>query len=420
MQTASNRHLWSVVAIAAVHGLVHAFSIFLSPLNDEIRRYFLADSVATITAFKSTYLITYAASNLFFGFMTNRISARRTLSVGLAVNGAAIACFAFVPPSGAGLMHALWLLAAVGGGVYHPVANVLITRLFPEGKGRVIGFTGTGAAVGFALGPLLTTGLTAAFGLDWQSVALIFGLFGVGASIWVYATVQDAERAIPQQARAARAVGAAGAAGAAGVAPTPAAAAGLKAIAGVLVAVVVIAGTREMAMWSVLDISDFFLLRLLEGPGYTGFYLFLLYVPGIIVQPLAGGLSDAIGRRWLATAAFVIYGASVAAVGVLPPAIVFLAYLGMGVGQAASIPTIEAFVADVAGPELRGAAYGVFFTAGIALGALGPGGAGLMIDTLGGGLDAFRLVFAFLGGAVLIAACFIPRFIATRADARRA
>ncbi len=417
MQTASNRHLWSVVAIAAVHGLVHAFSIFLSPLNDEIRRYFLADSVATITAFKSTYLVTYAASNLLFGFLTNRISARRTLSVGLAVNGAAIACFALVPPSGLGLMHALWLLAAMGGGVYHPVANVLITRLFPEGKGRVIGFTGTGAAVGFALGPLLTTGLTVTFGLDWQSVALIFGPFGVVASIWVYATVQDAERAIPQPARP---VGATGAAGAAGAAPTPAAAAGLKAVAGVLVAVILIAGTREMAMWSVLDISDFFLLRLLEGPGYTGFYLFLLYAPGIIVQPLAGGLSDAIGRRWLATAAFVIYGGSVAAVGLLPPAIVFLAYLGMGVGQAASIPTIEAFVADVAGPELRGAAYGVFFTAGIALGALGPGGSGLMVDTLGGGLDAFRLVFAVLGGAVLLAACFIPRVIPARADVRRA
>jgi MFS family permease len=271
--------------------------------------------------------------------------------------------------------------------------------------------------VGFALGPLLTTGLTAAFGLDWQSVALIFGLFGVLASIWVYATVQDAERAIPQQARAASAARAAGAAGAA---PTPAATAGLKAIAGVLVAVVLFAGLREIAMWSVLDISDFFLLRLLEGPGYTGFYLFLLYLPGIIVQPLAGGLSDAIGRRWLATAAFVIYGGSVAAVGILPPSIVFLAYLGMGVGQAASIPTIEAFVADVAGPELRGVAYGVFFTAGIALGALGPGGAGLMVDTLGGGLDAFRLVFALLGGAVLIAACFIPRFIPARADVRQA
>ncbi|MFP4375311.1 MAG: MFS transporter, partial [Spirochaetaceae bacterium] len=192
MQTGSTRRLWSIVAIAAVHGLVHAFSIFLSPLNDEIRRYFLADSVATITAFKSTYLATYAASNLFFGLLTNRISARRTLSVGLAVNGAAVACFAFVSPSGVALMHALWLLAAIGGGVYHPVANVLITRLYPEGKGRVIGFTGTGAAVGFALGPLMTTGLSSALGLDWQGVALVFGLFGVLASLWVYATVEDA------------------------------------------------------------------------------------------------------------------------------------------------------------------------------------------------------------------------------------
>jgi MFS family permease len=389
-----------VVAIAAVHGLVHAFSIFLSPLNDEIRQYFLADSVATVTAFKSTYLATYAASNLVFGLLTNRISARRTLALGLALNGAAVAAFSLVPSTSPGWMHALWLIAAAGGGVYHPVANVLITRLYPTGKGRVLGFTGMGAAVGFALSPLVTTGLTAWLGLSWQQVALLFGLFGVIVAGWVYAIVRDVDAETPAFAPAARS-----------------SRTGLTAIAGVLIAVILISGTREMAMWSVLDISDFFLLRLLERTGFTGFYLFLLYAPGIIIQPLAGGLSDVVGRRWLATGSFVIYGASVAAAGLLPAQIVFLAYLGMGIGQAATIPTVEAFVADVAGPELRGVAYGAFFTAGIALGALGPGGTGALVDGLGGGLPAFRVVFLVLGGLVLLAAVFAPAVISGRGHA---
>ncbi|MFP4067966.1 MAG: hypothetical protein ACLFS5_10770, partial [Spirochaetaceae bacterium] len=76
-----------------------------------------------------------------------------------------------------------------------------------------------------------------------------------------------------------------------------------------------------------------------------------------------------------------------------------------------TIPIIEAYVAVVAGPELRGAAYGLFFTTGIALGALGPGGTGLLVDTLGGGLDAFRLVFGALGILVFVAAGFIPLVI---------
>lgn len=404
-----------MVAIAAVHGLVHAFSIFLSPLNDEIRRYFLADSVATVTAFKSTYLATYAASNLLFGLLTNRISARRTLALGLAVNGAAVAAFALVPPTGAGWMHALWLLSAVGGGVYHPVANVLITRLYPEGKGRVLGFTGMGAAVGFALSPLMTTALRAGLGFSWQQIALLFGLFGVAVSVWVYAVVRDVEAPAPAYAAGGVAGGAAGEGrGAAGRAT------GLAAVAGVLIAVILISGTREIAMWSVLDISDFFLLRLLGTTGATGFYLFLLYVPGVVIQPLAGGLSDVLGRRWLATVSFAVYGASVAAAGVLPPEIVFLAYLGMGIGQAATIPTVEAFVADVAGPELRGVAYGAFFTAGIALGALGPGGTGALVDGLGGGMGAFRVVFLALGGLVIAGAALAPFVISGRAHARQA
>mgnify|MGYP006267754977 CR=1 FL=1 len=390
----------SVVAIAAVHGLVHALSIFLSPLNDEIRRYFLADSVATVTAFKSTYLATYAASNLLFGLLTNRISARRTLALGLAVNAAAVAAFAVVPPEGVGWMHALWLVAAIGGGVYHPVANVLITRLYPQGKGRVIGLTGTGAAIGFALSPLMTTGLTAAIGLGWQDVALAFGIFGMAAAVVVYAVVRD----VPAGAEAPGAA-----------TPAPARLAGLGAIGGVLIAVVLISGAREMAMWSVLDISDFFLLRLLGNGGRTGFYLFLLYAPGIVVQPLVGGLSDTLGRRWLATGAFAFYGVSVAAAGLLPGSLAFIPYLAMGIGQGATIPIMEAFVADVAGPELRGAAYGVFFTAGIALGSVGPGGTGVVVDALGGGLDAFRLVFGVLGVLVVLGACFIPRVIPGRA-----
>ncbi|MFP3959414.1 MAG: MFS transporter, partial [Spirochaetaceae bacterium] len=427
VQTIPTRTGWSVVAIAAVHGLVHAFSIFLSPLNDEIRRYFLADAVATVTAFKSTYLATYAVSNLVFGLLTNRISARRTLALGLGLNGAAVAAFALVSPSGVLWMHGLWLMAAVGGGVYHPVANVLITRLYPRRKGRVIGLTGMGAAVGFALGPLFTTALSSWAGLGWQSVALIFGCFGIAAAAWVYVVVRDAPEGSfsVEEARAAGApTDAAAAAPLSSTRPrfggsrdagpgSPAfgGVAGLASIGGVLAAIIVISGAREMAMWSVLDISDFFLLRLFDGPGRTGLFLFLLYAPGIVIQPLAGGLSDALGRRWLATGSFALYGASVAVAAILPAPLVFLAYLGMGIGQAATIPIIEAYVADVAGPELRGAAYGLFFTTGIALGALGPGGTGLLVDTLGGGLDAFRLVFGALGILVFVAAGFIPLVI---------
>ena len=73
--------LISLVVISAIHGINHTFSIFLSPLNEEIRLFFGATSISAITAFKTTYLFVYAMSNLVTGLLANRLSARLVLSV---------------------------------------------------------------------------------------------------------------------------------------------------------------------------------------------------------------------------------------------------------------------------------------------------------------------------------------------------
>ena len=136
--------LLSLIITGCIHGMIHTLSIFLSPLNVEVARYFNLESIAGVTAFKTSYLLMYALSNLVFGALTNRISARFALGIGTIVNGAAIMAFRLVSPDGIVFMHLLWILAAVGGGVYHPVANVFITRLYPQRKGWALGVTGMG------------------------------------------------------------------------------------------------------------------------------------------------------------------------------------------------------------------------------------------------------------------------------------
>ena len=148
--------LLSLIITGCIHGMVHTLSAFLSPLNVEVARYFSLESITGVTAFKTSYLLMYAVSNLIFGALTNRISARFALGLGIIVNGAAIMAFRLVPPDGLLVMHLLWILAAIGGGAYHPVANVFITRLYPDKKGWALGITGMGAGIGFAFGPFLT------------------------------------------------------------------------------------------------------------------------------------------------------------------------------------------------------------------------------------------------------------------------
>lgn len=410
--------LTALIVATVLHGMIHGYSIFLSPLNEQMRRFFAADTITAITAMKTTYLVVYAMGNLFFGALTNRLSARHTLAAGMVVNGLAVAAFSRVHSDGIVHMHILWTLAALGGSVYHPIANVLITRLYPNRKGMVLGVTGMGAAVGFAFAPLLTSFLSGVLQLTWQPIALSFGSAGVvvGVLAWFF---------VPQIARSHGGSRTTAAAGSQEVPATtgPAAATTPEPSLGgsatppvsiaVLSAVIGVACLREMTTWSVLDISDFFLTAVLTDSTRTGLFLFLLYLPGIFVKPVVGVLSDRIGRQRLTSSTMLLYGVATAAVAVVGPAGLAPLYLLMGLGQAATVPLVEAIVADSTSEENRGIVFGAFVTVITGCGALGPLVSGIALDALGGTAQAFRLWMVVLGalpifGAFILGALRFP------------
>ena len=402
-KTRQGAALGAIAAVTVLHGLIHGYSIFLSPLNEQMRLFFGAGTITAITAMKATYLVVYATGNLAVGVLTNRLSARATLAAGMVVNGLAVAGFALVGPDQLPVMHLLWGVAALGGRVYHPIANVLITRLYPNRKGTVLGVTGMGAAVGFAFAPLLTGLLSGQLGFGWQQIALLFGVCGAAMGIvaWFFIPGRAAmrEHALmhpnapsapdPSDVRPGHNVAARNRGGASGRAGSSGAL-----LIGVVIA---IACLREIAMWSVLDISDFFLTAVLADSTRTGWFLFLLYLPGVFVKPLVGSLSDRVGRAELSAGALLLYGLTFAAAAVAGPRGLAWVYLLMGVGQAATIPSIEAIVADGTTARNRGLVFGIFVTAGIGLGALGPLLSGVVLDAWGGTVEAFRRWYLILG-----------------------
>ncbi|MBN1808988.1 MAG: MFS transporter [Planctomycetes bacterium] len=403
MTRAGRSALLPLAAVSLLHGMNHAYAVFLSPLNNEIRQFFGADAISAVTSFKTTYLLVYAASNLLFGALTNRISARYALGLGAVLNAGAIVAFSMVGPAGIATMHVLWALAAIGGGTYHPVANALITGLFPGRKGWAFGITGMGASAGFAFGPLLTGFLSTALHLDWKQIAVVFGALGLTCAIaaLVFISESSAEQASPGHVPPDNAAGS----------RFP-----ISAALGIFVAfVVAAAGMREIVTWSVLDISDFFLSRAHETVE-TSWYLFLLGLPGIAVQPLAGMLSDRISRHRLAAAALALHAVSTVLVVATPTAVLFIPYLLFGIGQAASVPTIEAYVADYTNPRNRGLVFGFMVTAGLGLGALGPLFSGILVDWLGATTGAYRVCYVALG---TIAACAALLMAFSGAVARR-
>lgn len=421
-----NAALYSLYCASALHGMIHTLSLFLSPLNVEIATYFQSTSVGSITSFKTVYLIVYAASNLLFGALTHRIPVRETLSVGMIVNAAAVTLFYLVPPNGIPLMYLLWILAAIGGGVYHPVANVFITRKFHTRKGWALGITGIGSGIGFAFGPLLT-GFLSRLGLDWQSIAALFGFFGLGIGILSYLVIRDdgkdeeaasVDETIGLQ-RVARdqkdsplqvqdpAEGESKDRGqkeqsSPGANQTKLTTGLTVPILGFLAWMILFTATREIAMWSILDISAFFLDVTSRNPGSASFYLFIMYLPGIVTQPLMGHWSDRLGRRGLVFLTFSVFGGALLALPFVPMFWLFLPYVLMGAAQSASVPLVEAVIADYTTPQNRGMMFGVFITAIMGLGALGPFLSGFLIDSMGRTAGAFQVLFGVLGASVLL------------------
>lgn len=388
--TREHRHAAiSLACISVLHGSNHGYSIFLSALNEELRGFFEGASIAGITALKTTYLAVYAASNLVVGALASRISARWSLAIGALVNALPVAAFMLLGPGDLAYLHLLWALAAVGAGTYHPVANLLVTRMYPERKGWVLGITGIGASAGFTGGPLLTGFLARSLGLSWQSIAVAVACTGLAVAATTALLVRDVEdEAAAPAAAAANPAGARWSAGA------------IVAVGCVILA----AGLREISTWGVMDVSDFYLTSAFGGRVETAWYLALFFAPGVLVQPLSGWLSDRVGRRLLAAAAFVTHAAGVAAIAFTPPAVLFMPYLVLGLGQAASVPAVEALVADYTSAGNRGFVFGILVTFGLGMGALGPLVAGLLVDALGGGISAFRVCLLLLAAATLAGA----------------
>jgi FSR family fosmidomycin resistance protein-like MFS transporter len=128
---------------------------------------FLKDRFSlSYTAVGAVILASQASSSLIqplFGLWSDRRGAMWLLPVGVAVAGAGIAVAADAPSYW--LVLLLVLISGVGSAAYHPEASKFAG--FVSGRKRASGMAwfSIGGNLGFALGPLATTAVVAAFGL---------------------------------------------------------------------------------------------------------------------------------------------------------------------------------------------------------------------------------------------------------------
>ena len=287
------------------------------------------------------------------------------------------------------------VLVGVGSNLWHPSAIPTLAERFPARKGLVLSLHGMGGNAGDALAPLVVGGLLAAF--SWRDIVVMNVVPGLVLAVVMLAMLG--------RLRAGEGTSASAAADrddrSAGDYRS-----GLRALLGNRSLVLLSASSafRSMTQNALLTFLPMFLAhRMGYSPLRTGVCLFVLQAAGFAAAPIAGHLSDRIGRRQVVVASMAMTAAVLLMMAVAGGSAVFVAFIAvLGFFLYAIRPVMQAWLLEVTPKNMGGTSIGVLFATQAAGSALGPAIGGVIADRYG--LDA---AFYFLAATIVCANLFV-------------
>jgi MFS family permease len=295
-----------------------------------------------------------------------------------------------------GFSHTYWMflacatLVGIGNNLWHPSAIPWLANRFPRRKGLVMSIHGMGGNVGDAVAPLVVGALLGL--LNWRSVVVINVVPGV--LLAAFTLIYLGRR---QNGEAGDHAGAAPAAISAGER--------LRMFGALLknrALITLAAGSafRTMTQGALLTFLPLYLARVMDYPLFwIGACMFALQAGGFVAAPIAGHMSDRVGRRQIilssmAMSAVVIFLMLFA--GGTGWFVVFVSVLGFFLFAVRAV--LQAWLLDATPPAMGGSAIGLLFASQAFGQAVGPVSAGIVADHYG-----LMGAFYFLAGTIVIA-----------------
>ncbi len=383
------RTLWLT---GVLHAFTHLYQVALMPLYLLMQKDLQLASVSQVTLLMTVMLAACFGPSYPVGMLADRMSRKKLLGIGLALNGVAFAALGLAPNYRWALVAVV--VAGIGSSCYHPAATAMVTRLFPGRTGKALGLVGIGAGAGFFVGPLYAGWragmLEPVLGPGaWRRPVLELGILGIVMAV-LFCWLADEEQPGPAAERKTVPSGR--------MFATPA-------LWFFFFAYCLLFSIRDFAGASMGSLSSLFLQQAHHySPQATGLALSVIYIAATISNPLFGHLSDSGRKRWIAFA-LVVAAVLVAIFPHVPQAWIMPVLVVYGFFFLASYPMTEAALMDAVPDAVRGRVFGVFVMAGGVIGNLSHWMVGAKVKHLGEAahsVSAYFPIYATVAALILV------------------
>ncbi len=288
------------------------------------------------------------------------------------------------------------VMVGVGNSLWHPTAIPTLAQRYPQRKGFVLSLHGMGGNAGDALAPLVVGALLA--WLSWREVVMLNVIPGLVVALLLLAylgslklskttaspskAAESASQSLAQYAQGLRQL--------------------LRNRSLVLLATS--GAFRSMTQIALLTFLPLFMARELGySPFAIGAALFVLQVAGLCAAPVAGHLSDRLGRRSITMASMAMTAVLLLLMAVAGKTQAFVAIIAvLGFFLYALRPVLQAWTLETTPKNMGGSSIGILFGAQSLGAAVAPAIGGLIADRYGLGAT-----FYFLAGTIVCANLFI-------------
>ncbi len=289
-----------------------------------------------------------------------------------------------------GMLLVCVALVGFGNSLWHPTAIPTLGRRYPERKGLALSIHGMGGNVGDAVAPVL---IGAALGFfTWREVVMMNVVPGLAVALLLLAFLGTLRLGAKKTEGEAQSLATS--------------LAGLRVLLRNRALVLLSTGSafRTMTQSALLTFLPVYLANDMGySPLWVGACLFALQAAGFAASPIAGHLSDRIGRKQILVGSMLATAVVLAAMAFSGGSPLFIALVAvLGFFLYATRPVIQAWLLEATPRNMAGSSIGVLFGAQAVGAAIGPLLGGLVADRWG-----LLATFSFLAATIVIANLFV-------------